>query len=66
MIVKTNMPITVENGKLEIPHLGISLRAMMGAAIKNLTHLTYQTGHLVPIYYKSTQVATVNLGKDFR
>lgn len=59
-------PITVEDGKLNIPHLGITLRAMMGAAMQNHSSLTLMKSNLVPIYYKSVKVATVRLGADFR
>ena len=60
-------PITIVNGKLTIPHLGLSFRAALGAAIANRKSLKPGSApHRFPIYYKSAQVAEISLGKDFR
>lgn len=60
--------ITVEDGKLSVPHLGLTLRSIMGAAIKNRDKLESLTTHrcVYPIYYKQVQVCTIKLGKDFQ
>ena len=63
----TNTPITVQNGRLVLPHMGITLRGMMGAAINNLDKLTHTAPrHLVPVYYAGARIATLSLGQDFR
>lgn len=64
--IRTLEPITVEDGKLNIPHLGLSLRSIIGAAIKHHSSLTLDHTHIVPVYYKAARVATVRLGEDFR
>lgn len=62
-----HVPITVENGRLTLPHMGITLRAMLGAAILNKDSLTHpEPRHLVPVYYKNARVAILSLGQDFR
>ena len=63
----THPPITVEQGRLTVPHLGLSLRAVLGAAIHNRHSLTPGTAaHRFPVYYNNAQVVEVSLGKDFR
>ncbi len=66
-MLKPLTPITVENGKLTIPHLGLSLRSILGAAIRHRESLTPGSKpHRYPVYYKAAQVAEISLGKDFR
>ena len=60
-------PITVVNGKLTLPHLGLSLRAALGAAIANRKSLIPGSApHRFPVFYKDAQIAEISLGKDFR
>ena len=60
-------PITIVNGRLTIPHLGISLRAALGAAINNRDKLIAGSAkHRFPVYYNNAKVAEISLGKDFR
>ena len=60
-------PIKVIDGKLTIPHLGISLRAALGAAINNRDKLISGSAkHRFPVYYNNAKVAEISLGKDFR
>ena len=66
-MLKQLAPITVEDGKLTVPHLGLTLRSVLGAAIKHRAELTPSVKpHRFPVYYKNAQVAEISLGKDFR
>lgn len=66
-MLKQLAPITVEDGKLTIPHLGFSFRSALGAAIANRKSLKPGSApHRFPVYYKNAQVAEISLGKDFR
>ena len=67
MLQPARPPITVENGRLTVPHLGMSLRSIMGAAIRSREELTPGSAkHRFPVYYNNAQVAEISLGKDFR
>ena len=60
-------PIAVVNGKLTIPHLGLSFRSAMGAAITHRKSLIPGSApHRFPVFYKDVQIAEISLGKDFR
>lgn len=60
-------PITVVEGRLIVPHLGLTLRSIMGAAIHNRENLIAGTRkHRFPVYYNGARVAEISLGKDFR
>lgn len=60
-------PIEVIDGKLTIPHLGLSFRAALGAAIANRKSLIPGSAkHRFPVYYNNAKVAEISLGKDFR
>lgn len=60
-------PIEVIDGKLTIPHLGLSFRAALGAAIANRDKLIAGSAkHRFPVYYNNAKVAEISLGKDFR
>ena len=61
------LPITVVNGKLTVPHLGLSFRSAMGAAITHRKSLIPGSApHRFPVFYKDVQIAEISLGKDFR
>lgn len=60
-------PIEVIDGKLTIPHLGLSFRAALGAAINNRDKLIAGSAkHRFPVYYNNAKIAEISLGKDFR
>ena len=60
-------PIEVIDGKLTLPHLGLSFRAVLGAAINNRDKLIAGSAkHRFPVYYNNAKVAEISLGKDFR
>lgn len=60
-------PIEVIDGKLTIPHLGLSFRAVLGAAINNRDKLIAGSAkHRFPVYYNNAKIAEISLGKDFR
>ena len=60
-------PIEVIDGKLTLPHLGLSFRAALGAAIANRKSLIPGSApHRFPVFYKDVQIAEIRLGKDFR
>lgn len=59
--------ITVEDRKLNIPHLGLTLRSILGAAIANRSKIDSLSRNraVYPVFYKGVQVCAVRLGKDF-
>lgn len=60
-------PIEVIDGKLTLPHLGLSFRAALGAAINNRDKLIAGSAkHRFPVYYNNAKIAEISLGKDFR
>lgn len=66
-MIKQLEPVVVSDGRLMVPHLGLTLRSLMGAAIAN--HKSLKPGsasHRFPVFYKDAQVAEISLGKDFR
>ena len=66
-MIKQVEPVVVLNGRLVVPHLGLTLRSLMGAAIKNRAGLKSGSApHRFPVFYKDAQVAEISLGKDFR
>ena len=66
-MIKQVEPVVVLDGRLVVPHLGLTLRSLMGAAIKNKTSLKPGSApHRFPVFYKDAQVAEISLGKDFR
>ena len=66
-MMKQVEPVVVLDGRLVVPHLGLSLRAALGAAIANRKSLIPGSApHRFPVFYKDAQVAEISLGKDFR
>ena len=60
-------PIEVIDGKLTLPHLGLSFRSALGAAINNRDKLIAGSAkHRFPVYYNNAKIAEISLGKDFR
>ena len=60
-------PIEVIDGKLVAPHLGLTLRSLLGAAINNRDKLIAGSAkHRFPVYYNNARIAEISLGKDFR
>ena len=66
-MIKQVEPVVVLDGRLVVPHLGLTLRSLMGAAIKSKASLKPGSApHRFPVFYKDAQVAEISLGKDFR
>ena len=66
-MIKQVEPVVVLNGRLVVPHLGLTLRSILGAAIKHRVDLKSGSApHRFPVFYKDAQVAEISLGKDFR
>lgn len=59
MSSETNLDVTYKDGTVNVPHLGISLRTIMGAAAQN--HDIARDGRLVKLTYKSVYIGTIQL-----
>lgn len=56
-----NEPLIVKGNTVTVPHLGISLRAVLGAALNNRANFS---GRRVKILYKETVIGELRLKDD--